>query len=186
MPKARPTLQQLRLDVESQPDSARAHLRLGTALLEVSAAQAEAEFVRAIELDERCFEAWVNLGGIRMARLDFAGAVEANNRALAIRPELVQATFNLGLGHLYLSHPDEMVVCFEKVIAAEPQNAAGHYYLAVGQLAQGRVDEARARLQRAQALGYQPPPEFLRALDKASGSQGEIVMEFEPDEEPVQ
>jgi tetratricopeptide (TPR) repeat protein len=152
----------------------------------VSAAQAEAAFQRALELDDSCFEAWVNLGGVRMARLDFAGAVEANTRALAVKPDLVQAQFNLGLGHLYLGHPDELVGCFEKVIAAEPQNAAGHYYLAVGQLAQGRVDDARASLQRAQALGYQPPPEFLRALDKAEGSEGAIVMEFEPGKDPVQ
>ncbi|MFH1810464.1 MAG: tetratricopeptide repeat protein [Pseudomonadota bacterium] len=180
MAKARPTVEQLRLEVEAQPESSRAHLRLGTALLELSATEAEKELQHALVLDPHCVEAWVNLGGVRMARMDFKGAVEANQRALAVQPELTQARFNLGLGHLYLGQADEVVACFEQVVTREPDSAPGHYYLAVGQLAQGRVDDARASLASAMALGHKPPPEFLRALDKASGQQGAVALEIEP------
>ncbi len=158
----------LRRAVAERPDSVEAHLDLGTALLRQGIApEAEAELNRALELDPSCAGAWVNLGGLRLARWDFAGCVEANDRALATEPDLLIAHFNRGLGFLYLKQPAEMIACFRRVIALDPHHAAGHYYLAVGLLAAQVVDEAQAALARATTLGYSAPPEFLKAMDQA-------------------
>jgi len=105
-PDTAKVLEKLRREVEARPGSARAHLRLGTALLSVSTKQAEVELRRAVELDPECAQAWVNLGGIMMQRLDFKGCVEVNITAISVQPELVAPHYNKGLGHLYLNQPD--------------------------------------------------------------------------------
>ncbi|MBI4865005.1 MAG: tetratricopeptide repeat protein [Candidatus Riflebacteria bacterium] len=152
--------------VEKNPNSARAHLKLGMALLQVgSKKNAEQELRRAVELDPGLAEAWVNLGGVLFLGWDFRGCVEANSKAVACNPSLLQAHYNLGLGYLYLGQADKVVSCFREVLDLDPKNAGGHYHLAVGLLATGEVEQARAMLSRAIALGYSPQPEFLKIME---------------------
>jgi cytochrome c-type biogenesis protein CcmH/NrfG len=129
--------------------------------------QAVTELEKAVQLDPQCAAAWVNLGGARLTRMDFAGCVEANRRAAVCDPDLTLAAYNEGLAHLYLGQAREMTDCFERVLELEPNHAAGHYYLAVGLLELGRTDEAVVSLQRATALGHSPQPDFLRAVERA-------------------
>jgi hypothetical protein len=75
------------------------------------------------------------------------------------------------------------------VIELEPDNAAGHYYLAVGLHADGETQAARLSLGRSVALGHSPEPEFLKAMEKQAVA-GEPVaggpantFEFGPDSE---
>lgn len=183
-PDTAKALEKLRREMAENPDSARAHLRLGTALLSVSAKEAEVELRRAVEIDPECAQAWVNLGGIMMQRLDFKGCVEVNTKAISVRPELVAPHYNKGLGHLYLNQPDEMVSCFERVIELDPKNAQGHYHLAVGLLALGRAAEAQQRMTKATALGFQPEPAFMKELGKQLHSENPSpaqVFEVGPD-----
>lgn len=162
-------MERLKRAVEDNPDSAVAHMKLGTGFYWNGALKrAEQELLRAIELDEKYAEAWVHLGGVRLACWDFQGCVEANQRAVAINPSLMQAHYNQGLGFLYLNRPAEMVECFRRVVELDPEHAGGHYHLAVGLLAKGEKLEAQAELGRAVNLGYAPQPEFVKALDRAA------------------
>lgn len=158
---------ELRAAVEANPDSARAHMRLGTALLLNGAGgPAETSLRRAVELDPEFDKAWVNLAGILLARWDFEGCLEINNRVVARNPDLLQVHYNIGLCHLYRHRADEMVASFRKVVELDPNHAGGHYHIAVGLLELGDVPGARAALDRAAALGYSPAPEFLKELEK--------------------
>ena len=158
---------ELRKVVEAEPDSAKAHMRLGTALLLNGAAgAAEKALRRALEIDPEYDEAWVNLAGIMLSRWDFEGCLEINREVVARRPGLLQAHYNIGLCHLYLHQAEEMVASFRTVLELDPDHAAGQYHLAVGLLETGDVQGARAALDRAAALGYSPAPEFLRELEK--------------------
>lgn len=173
----------LREAVAADPNSARAHYRLGTFLLGLRKhEEAEPELRRAVELDENFSEAWVNLGGLLFARFDFAGSVEANARALAIDPKLIKAEYNKGLCHLYLGEADKLVESFSRVVELDPSDAGGHYHFAVGMHAVGKSEEARKALAVAMSLGYAVPPQFIKALDQAvPGQPGKLpVIESEP------
>jgi len=153
--------------VEANPDSAVAHMKLGTALLLNGAAgPGEVALRRAVELDPEFDEAWVNLGGILLARWDFKGCLEINEKVVERNPGLLQAHYNIGLCHLYLHQAEEMVASFRKVMEIDPNHADGQYHIAVGLLELGDPAGARAALDRSASLGHSPAPEFLKALEK--------------------
>lgn len=153
--------------VADRPESAILRAKLGTALLRKGATKrAEAELKKALELDPECVPAMVNLGGIYLNRWDFQSCVEINRKAAECRPDTVEAHYNEGLGHLYLSQPLEMVDCFRRVIELDENHPSGHYHLAVGLLAMGENAEASKELSIAMKLGFKPEPAFLKALQK--------------------
>jgi tetratricopeptide (TPR) repeat protein len=154
--------------VEQQPESAAAHFNLGLAYTQRGLAdRAEQSYRRALEFDPDLVEAWVNLGGVLMLKWDFKGSLEANREALQRKDDLVLAHYNTGQAYLYLGDAEGLVRSSQRVIELDPNHAAGCYFLGVGLLAMGQVDEAREAVARAKALGHSPAPEFLRALEQA-------------------
>ncbi len=167
------TLEELRRAAAS-PSSAAAHLRLGTALIKAGQAlEAERELRAAIDLDPRCAGAWVNLGGILLARWEFAASIEANRRAAAAEPSLALAHYNQAIGHLHLGDAGAAVECLAEVVELEPANAAAYYHLGVGLRALGRTVEARLCIAYATELGYTPNPVSREALKRAAAAATE-------------
>ena len=167
-------IDELQKAVAENPTRREAHMRLGTAWLQAGAAnKAEAALRRAVEIDPEFDEAWVNLGGLLLGTLGLRRLRrgEPQGRRSAT-PELLQAHYNQGLGHLYLREAEEMIACFRRVLEIDPDHAAGHYHLAVGLLEIGEVEAARAALDRAVELGHSPAPEFLKALERKDKSAG--------------
>jgi tetratricopeptide (TPR) repeat protein len=164
-----------KLDVErclektkAQPDSAAAHYNLGLAYTQRGMVdRAEQAYRKALELDPDLVEAWVNLGGVLMLKWDFKGTLEANQEALRRKDDLVLAHYNSGQASLYLGDAEGLVRSSRRVVELDPNHGAGNYFLAVGLLAVGRVDEARIAVERSRFLGHSPAPEFLRELAKA-------------------
>jgi Tfp pilus assembly protein PilF len=157
-------------------------MQLGMALMKTGLLkEARKELERAVELEPGYVEAWVNLGGIMMACWDFAGCVEANQKAAEQDPSCVQAYYNQGLGYMYSNKAADMETCFEKVLELDQKNAGGHYHLAVARLALGKLPEAKAALVVAMQLGWAPQPEFVKALEREQTGQV-ITMEIEPKE----
>jgi Flp pilus assembly protein TadD len=174
-PEKKPVkIDELQKVVSENPDSAVAHMKLGTAWLQAGAAKkAVVALRRAVEIDPEYDEAWVNLGGILLGSWDFAGCVEVNRKVAKRNPGLLLAHYNQGLGHLYLREAKEMIACMRRVLEIDPDHAAGHYHLAVGLLEIGEVEEARAALDRAAELGHSPAPEFLKAIERKDKSAGQ-------------
>ncbi len=173
-------LARLRQLVAENPDSAEAHMKLGTALIRTSSiSEAESSLKRAIELKPDYAEAMVNLGGIMLSRFDFTGCVEMNKKAVECDPDFFLAHYNKGLGHMYLGQSEDMLDCFRKASALDPEHPGCQYHLAVALFAVGQVDEARVWLNRALAAGYAAEPEFLRAIERHRGGQVATV-EIEP------
>ena len=193
-------LKSLREAVAAEPSSGEAHLKLGSALVKMGLQkEAERELLRATELNPGLAEAWVNIGGILFTRWNFKGCVEANQKAIALSPDLLMGHYNLGLGHLYLGQAEEMAGCFRRVIELDPSNAGGHYHLAVALNALGKVEEAVVSMETSRELGYSPDPKLIKAIDKALnpapeppghpinplGGEGVLTMEIgkNPDED---
>lgn len=179
----------LRENAEKKPNSAKAQLRLGTALIKTGfLTEGEKTLERAVEIDPECVEAWVNLGGARLTRWDFDGCVRANQEALKIDPNLTAANFNLGLGYLYQGDSENMLQCFQRVLENDSQNAAAHYYLAVGLNSMDRFEEAYQQLSIAVSMGFSPDPAFIKDMEKKYSDKQDFVqiIEVGPDDSPCE
>lgn len=84
--------------LRTNPASAPAHNELGELLARKGFPKdAEVEFERAVNADRRFYPAWYNLGMIRAARGDAAGARRAFGRTVHYKPGHSAALFQLGL-----------------------------------------------------------------------------------------
>jgi len=160
-------LDEVRTLAEQRPQSAAAQFNLGLAYAKRGLVdRAEKAYRKALALNPDLVEAWVNLGGVLLLKWDFLGCLEANQEALKRRDDL-RAHHNIGQAFLYLGNQEGLIRATRRVLELDPGHAAGHYFLAVGLLAQGQVREARQELAQATARGYRPLPEFLRSLERA-------------------
>lgn len=180
--RQRDRLERCQRAVEEEPDRAANHYNLGLALtVSGRVKQAEEAYLRAVELDPDLVQAWVNLGGVRMMRWDFDGCLEANRRAVDIDSECIQAHFNMGQAYLYKNEPEKLLECNRRVLELDREHAAAHYFSAVAALALDKLAVAERHLGRAMELGHTPPPDFVKAMEKAQmeRTRGSGVTVFE-------
>jgi tetratricopeptide (TPR) repeat protein len=139
--------------------------------------------------DPRDFEAWGNLGICRLRCGDSAAAVEALNRALALRPnhqpfreQWVEANVAAGTGEKALEHlrttaanartcvtiarleellgrPEKALEALDEALAIDGEDAAALLALARLSERQNRLDESAAAIRRLEGLAT-PAPEL--------------------------
>ncbi|MEJ2345813.1 MAG: tetratricopeptide repeat protein [Gammaproteobacteria bacterium] len=90
-------------------------------------------------------------------------------RAVRLYPRTPQSWFLYGLQYQVTGRPEQAVKMYRTAIKLDPGLAAAHYNLGMALLKLGRLDEARAEADRAEALGYQKPG--LRKLLEAKGKK---------------
>ena len=162
-------LERCEQDVEEHPERASAHYNLGLAYtVSGRVKQAEESYLKALEIDPTMFQAWVNLGGVRLMRWEFQGCLEANQEAAKLRDDLPIVHYNMGQAYLYLNEPENLVRCNERVIELDGNNGAAHYHAAVGHLAMDNLGATERYLGRAIELGHQPTQDFVKAMEKAN------------------
>ncbi|MDQ4087838.1 MAG: tetratricopeptide repeat protein, partial [Pseudomonadota bacterium] len=83
------------------------------------AAAAEA-YERVVELESGDWEAWNNLGSVRWALGDLAGAVTALRRAAALRPHMVPIHANLGAILAAAGELEEALAAYQRALALAP------------------------------------------------------------------
>ena len=162
-------LERCQRDVEEHPERASTHYNLGLAYtVSGRVKQAEESYLKALEIDPTMFQAWVNLGGVRLMRWEFQGCLEANQEAAKLRDDLPIVHYNMGQAYLYLNEPENLVRCNERVIELDGDNGAAHYHAAVGHLAMDNLGATERYLGRAIELGHQPTQDFVKAMEKAN------------------
>ena len=155
-------------EVEEHPDRASAHYNLALAYTVAGRVkQAEASYLKALELDPTLVQAWVNLGGVRLMRWEFQGCLDANLEASKLRNDLPIVHYNMGQAYLYLNDPENLVECCQRVIELDRDHAAAHYHAAVGYMALKNIGASERHLARAIELGHRPTQDFVKAMEKA-------------------
>jgi protein O-GlcNAc transferase len=91
-------------------------------------------------------------GVVCEALVDFAGALERYDRALAIDPRLAHALQNRGIALTRLGRIDEAIASNRHFVSLFPGNADAHYNLAESCLAARRYDDAIAAARQALAI----------------------------------
>ncbi len=80
--RQRDRLARCQKEVEEHPERASAYYNLGLAYSSSGRVkQSEEAYLKAVELDPRMVQAWINLGGVRLLHWDFQGCLEATQKA---------------------------------------------------------------------------------------------------------
>ncbi len=134
--------------------------------------KAIAEYNEAIELDQKYADAYFNRGNAYFNKGQYDQAIADYTEAIEINPRLAEAYAKRGLAYAQgKGQFDQALSDFNKAIGINPRYAMAYNYRAVTYYYQGEDDKAWEDVHKAQSLGYQFAPKFLKALREASGRQ---------------
>ena len=132
--------------VASDPKDFQAWTELGNVhLLQSKYAEAENEFLRAIDLHANFFLALLNLGRAEIAQQKYDVAIEVLSRAVKLKPESADANYFLGECYLQVKKGSQAVGYLNEALRLDPKNMAEvHLRLALLYHAAGMKDKAAA------------------------------------------
>lgn len=132
--------------VASDPKDFQAWTELGNVyLLQNKYAEAEEEFLRAIDLRANFFLALLNLGRAEFAQQKYDVAIEVLSRALKLRPKSAATNYFLGESYLQVKKGSLAVGYLHEALRLDPKNMAEvHLHLALLYNAAGVKDKAAA------------------------------------------
>lgn len=116
--------------------------------------EAEALYVRALQLDPELAIAYTNLGNIRFRRGDEKGAEELYRRALSLDDRQPEAHYNLGYVMLERGFAKEAAHYFDRALERDPRFSDAHFNLAMALEQLG--DSARAKTHWKRYLELEP------------------------------
>ncbi|HUT88247.1 MAG TPA: tetratricopeptide repeat protein [Thermoguttaceae bacterium] len=156
-------VERYRNSLEINPNNARAHRALGTALaMRGMLEEARAHFVEAIRLEPEVAEAHGKLGVVLQRLGKFDQAVEPCRAALRIDPQDPTAHVTLGVVLLELGNPGEAKAHLSEAVRIEPNDLSSRYKLVELLLGEGKPGEAVPHLRRV----LNEKPDFVPALLK--------------------
>jgi tetratricopeptide (TPR) repeat protein len=161
----------LRSAIDQQPDWAKAHFLLGSALaLSGERTAARTELARALEIDATMVDARRLLADVHAALGEHEYAVEEGRRYLKERPDATSVRLRVAQSLMNLDRVDEALAEIEAVDETK-RNAEVNYAIARIYLRKGRLDLARKYFEKA--LAEQPRhPEILGSLLTIDSSEG--------------
>jgi tetratricopeptide (TPR) repeat protein len=145
--------------VEKSPHKYRPHLALGLALTKVGRTEeAIAEIKKALQLNPKSGEAYLNLGFIYQSQGKQQEAIQAYQEAEAFSPRVaVEAHNNLAAAYLQLGLREQAIKESRLALAARPFNGRTYYNLGNIYEQDGDIDKAISCMEKAAKL----EPEFI-------------------------
>jgi tetratricopeptide (TPR) repeat protein len=124
--------QKLERFVRLQPDNAMANYFYAMALWKESGRstnpqtlnQIETILTKAITVDPKCAEAYLQLGNLAASRHDFQKAIGFYSKAIEVNPQLSEAHYRLGIAYERIGEKDKAKLEFEQHDEIERQTAA--------------------------------------------------------------
>jgi len=102
-----------------------------------------AEFQKAVQLRPDYAEAWSDLGGMRRLAQDHDGAVQALERAVALKLDDALAQYRLGQLYLQDGHALKAVEHLKQALSCAPDDSATLYNLMLALRRTGQLEEAK-------------------------------------------
>ena len=107
--------QKLARFVQLEPGNALAHYFYGMAVMKQHAAspdaptlmEVQAQLTRAVAIDPRCADAYLQLGILKAAQKDYKAAIDDYHQAIRANPQLSEAYYRLGVAYDRLGQRDE-------------------------------------------------------------------------------
>jgi tetratricopeptide (TPR) repeat protein len=171
--------QDLRRAIALNPSGPRAHFNLGVVLSSEGKDQAAKDQLRlAATLSKgqpQEATAWARLGIVLDRMADYAGAIQARRRLLALQPGSSQAHIALGLDLLMTGQPRAARAEFASVVRSNPHDSTVYYDLALADDRIGNASGALADLRQQIAVNKSKKPALIvdyRYLGTVYGSRG--------------
>lgn len=141
---------------------------------EAKVAGAEARYREAIRTDPTCYEAWLELGTLRLSTGRLQAARDPLRRAQQLKPEDPLTTTNLGKLFLREGAPSKALPLFDEVLARTPTNLDVRTCRADCLVRMGRGDEAAGDVSYLLGQLQQIPPGDLLFLGKVCAGSGRL------------
>ena len=106
------------------------------------------ELSAAVRLKPDFVEAWSDLGQVRKAMLDDAGAFAAFQRAAELNPDNAVSQARLGSEYLHRKQPHEAVIHLQKALQLDPEDQTALFNLQLALRQDGQEEQARAIKER--------------------------------------
>src|SRR6202035_539084 len=157
--------------IAEEPDLAFAHFQLGYAYTALTRNNdAQAEYGRAIALDPKMSEAYLNLGILLLDKQEYGAAVTPLSKAVELLPAQSRPRSLLAVAQDRSGDKEGAARSFEGVLHLEPNDLTANHYLGDLDLRRGKFAEAEARFRHA--LQIQPDaPELLQGLAQSLEAQ---------------
>jgi tetratricopeptide (TPR) repeat protein len=139
--------------LDSTKDNYIAHERIAAWLCGQSRLdEAIYHYKRAIEMNPRDADVYLELGAVFVAKGKFDEAVKYFDESLRIKPDFADAHTTIGRALALQSNLDEAVVHFAEALRLDPHSAQAHYHLGKTLVQAGKIDEAITHFEEALRL----------------------------------
>jgi Flp pilus assembly protein TadD len=157
--------------IAKKPEIAFAHFQLGYAYTALKRSdEARAEYERAIALDAKMPEAYLNLGVLLLDKQEYAAAVVPLSKAVALLPAQGRPRALLAVAQDRSGDQEGAARSFEGVLHLDPNDPTANLY--VGELALRRGKPAEAETRFRHALEIRPDaPAALQGLAQSLEAQ---------------
>jgi Flp pilus assembly protein TadD len=153
--------------IAEKPEVAFAHFQLGYAYTALKRSdEARGEYERAIALDPKMPEAYLNLGILLLDRQEYTAAVAPLGKAVELLPAQSRPRSLLAVAQERSGDHEAAARSFEGVLHLDPNDFAANHYLAELDLRGGKPAEAETRFRHA--LEIRPDaPEAVQGLARS-------------------
>jgi len=152
--------------VHFHPQYAQAYLNMGLILNVLGDQQKARQFyLKVIDLDPENGDAFFNLGYLSESQGELSEAVSYYEKAVEVSPKNGEAYYNLGNVYASLGQNAEAIASYLKTVAINPRHQDAFVNLSILSFKFGDFKGSIHYLEQAQALGYNPPVEYLKTLE---------------------
>jgi tetratricopeptide (TPR) repeat protein len=122
-------------------------------------------YLKVIDLDPDNGDAYFNLGYLSESQGELSEAVNYYEKAVEVAPKNAETYYNLGNVYASLGQNGEAIASYLKTVGINPRHQNAFVNLSILSFKSRDFQRAIHYLEDAQALGYNPPAEYLKTLE---------------------